>query len=259
MLSFGRRAKSEATRRNRKYPGGALGWKSEWMVNGDDPNLSPTVFLVEQPANETLPAHFHLNNQFQLFIEGSGRIGARKVGPVTVHYAGAYTGYGPLIAGPEGMKYFTIRTVLEEGAQVIACYEGKVPDGPRRHATSKPIEIKSAAEIAALTTPEIVNAIEPAEDGLASASVCLPAAANLAPMDLGTGEGLFLFVLAGTIIVAGEVLGEWESLYTGADDHFPLIVAGPEGAQVVTMIPPKRDPAYVMPSRAELRLPTPAK
>jgi hypothetical protein len=34
---------------------------------------------------------------------------------VVVHYAGAFTGYGPLIAGPQGITYFTLRPVCESG------------------------------------------------------------------------------------------------------------------------------------------------
>lgn len=86
--------------------------KGEWMESGQDPRLSPTVFLVEQPANTTLKTHFHGENQFQVFVRGSGSIGRETISPMTVHYAGAYTGYGPLLSGPEGLFYFTIRAVF---------------------------------------------------------------------------------------------------------------------------------------------------
>ena len=45
------------------------------MDSGDDPELSPTVYLVEQGPNISLRTHFHRNNQFQLFVRGEGSIG----------------------------------------------------------------------------------------------------------------------------------------------------------------------------------------
>ena len=58
------------------------------METGSDPLLSPTVFLAEQPPDcEPLP-HFHRQNQFQLFVEGSGLIGKEQIRPMTIHSAG---------------------------------------------------------------------------------------------------------------------------------------------------------------------------
>ena len=37
------------------------------------------------------PAHFHEPNQFQVFVEGHGRIGAHPVTPLTVQYANGHT------------------------------------------------------------------------------------------------------------------------------------------------------------------------
>ena len=82
------------------------------MDSGDDPTLSPTVALIEQPAGFEFMPHFHRQNQFQVFVGGSGSLGRHALAPVVVHYAGAYTGYGPLLAGPEGIQYFTLRPGL---------------------------------------------------------------------------------------------------------------------------------------------------
>lgn len=69
-------------------------YKSDWMDSGRDPENSPTVFLVEQAPHVSLRTHFHRQNQFQLFVRGGGRLGPHDVSALTVHYAGAYTGYG---------------------------------------------------------------------------------------------------------------------------------------------------------------------
>src|SRR5688572_4441868 len=104
------------------------------MESGNDPRLSPTVFLVEQPPNTTLQPHFHRQNQFQLFVGGGGTFGRAPLQPITVHYAGAYTAYGPLVAAGQGIQYFTIRPVCESGFIPVAEREQKMIRGPKRHA-----------------------------------------------------------------------------------------------------------------------------
>ena len=76
----------------------------------------PQSFLVEQSANWTLPTHFHLQHQFQVFIAGSGSLGKTPIHPLTVHYASPHSGYGPLISESDGISYFTLRAMSDTGA-----------------------------------------------------------------------------------------------------------------------------------------------
>ena len=218
--------------------------KSEWMESGEDPVLSPTAFLVEQPPNTTLVPHFHRQNQFQLFVEGGGTIGRNPLGPVTVHYAGAYTGYGPLVSGPQGIKYFTIRPVCESGFVPVADAGEKQLRGPRRHATAGPVVVPDAAALATLTEVRQQVLIAPAADGLAAIASELPPGATLRSAHIPAAQGQFVFVLAGSLVHEGLSLAPWESLFAAADDPAPLLVAGPGGAQVVMLSTPPRDPAY---------------
>jgi hypothetical protein len=244
MIAIGRRTTSQQTRRQRVFPTGAIGAKSEWMMTGEDPKFSPTVFLYEQPANQTLAAHFHHNNEFQVFIEGNGKLGARAVGPVTVHYAGAYTAYGPIVAGPAGLKYFTIRTVHESGAVLVSKAQGKWPAGPRRQATSKPFGIKSTDELEALHEPNTAVILPLDNDGLSVTSVELSPRAALPPPSVGVGDGVFLLILAGSLLGAEEQLNEYESLYATVNTGLPELRAGERGAHLLVLIPPPRDSAY---------------
>jgi hypothetical protein len=244
MIVIGRRTTSQQTRRERIFPAGAVGAKSEWMMTGEDPKFSPTVFLYEQPANQTLAAHFHHNNEFQVFIEGSGKVGARPVGPVTVHYAGAYTAYGPIVAGPAGLKYFTIRTVHENGAVLVSKAQGKWPAGPRRQATSKPFGIRSTDELESLRESNTGVILPFDKDGLSVTSVELPPGTALPPTSVGAGDGVFLLVLGGSLLGAEEELNEYESLYATADAGLPALRAGEHGTHLLVLILPPRDPAY---------------
>jgi hypothetical protein len=244
MIAIGRRTTSQQTRRERVFPTGAIGAKSEWMMTGEDPKFSPTVFLYEQPANQTLAAHFHHNNEFQVFIEGSGKVGARVVEPVTVHYAGAYTAYGPIVAGPAGLKYFTIRTVHESGAVLVSKAQGKWPAGPRRQATSKPFGIRCTGQLESIRESNTAVILPLDKDGLSVTSVELPPRTALSPTSVGAGDGAFLLVLAGSLLGAEAPLNEYESLYATVDAELPALRAGERGAHLLVLIPPQRDPAY---------------
>ena len=54
MIAIGSRSHAERTRRDRVYRDGSIWKKSEWMLGDRDQALSPTVFLIEQPADRTL-------------------------------------------------------------------------------------------------------------------------------------------------------------------------------------------------------------
>ena len=178
MLVIGRRTHGEQRRRPIPVMGETF-FKGEWMEAGDDPVLSPTVFLIEQPPNVTLAPHFHRQNQFQLFVEGSGLIGRHPLRAVTVHYAGAYTGYGPLISGERGIKYFTIRPVCESGFVPVSEAREKMVRGPKRHAQSEPIDALAASDLSELPGIEQAVAIPFADDGLGATVTSLPPGARL--------------------------------------------------------------------------------
>lgn len=243
MIAAGRKSVAESSRRSFAV-GDDTYHKAEWMMSGEDPALSPTIFMIEQPANSTLVAHFHRQNQFQLFVDGSGSIGRYELAPVTVHYAGAYTAYGPLLAGPRGLKYFTIRPVFESGGFAMPESHAQMRRGPRRHAQSEPIDVMSETRLKALSGPEDQVLIPVGADGMGAILTRLPPGASVAPTLLGQAESLFIVVLSGVMHHAGEELGRWESLFLNAGECFPELTAGPEGVEFVTLLTPAKNAAY---------------
>ena len=73
MIALGRKALADVRRRPVPVVNDTF-HKGEWMETGTDPHLSPTVFLAEQPPHCELLTHFHRQNQFQLFVDGTGTI-----------------------------------------------------------------------------------------------------------------------------------------------------------------------------------------
>jgi hypothetical protein len=242
MITLG--TETHAHARRRAIPvGESVFYKGEWMESGEDPGLSPTVFLAEQPPNYTLETHFHRQNQFQLVVDGSATLGREILAPVTVHYAGAYTGYGPLISGPQGVKYFTIRPVFDTGLIPASQAREKMIRGPKRHAQVTLGSPWSAIELAQLQHVQDRLAM-PVERGLAVRHVRLPPGHSLDLQAIEGSTGLFAFVLAGTAEALGQRLGRWESLFATRDEC-PTLTAAEHGAEVVVLHVPPTEPEYL--------------
>lgn len=242
MITLGTQAHAQARRRAIPVAESVF-YKGEWMESGEDPWLSPTVFLAEQPPNYTLETHFHRQNQFQLVVEGSATLGRETLAPVTVHYAGAYTGYGPLISGPEGVKYFTIRPVFDTGLIPASQAREKMIRGPKRHAQVTLGSPWSAAELAGLKAVED-HLVLPAEGGLAVRHLRLPPGQALELRSIEGSIGLFAFVLSGTTHALGQQLERWESLFATRDEC-PAFTAAEHGAEIVILHVPPTEPEYL--------------
>lgn len=240
MIVVGTRAHGDARRRFLQLPSGFSYHKGEWLESGEDPQLSPTAFLVEQPGDTVLPPHFHQQNQFQVVVDGGGTLGRHDIGPITVHYAGAYTGYGPLIAGPQGVKYFTIRAVYEKGAMMVATQRDRMIRGPKRHVSVGPFLPVGEAGLAGLSAPDRVDLVAPASDKLAAQVWRLPPGARALALDPAGSSGQFHMVLSGTLRHGGAEIGRHEMIFASADEGAQQLVAGDRGAEVLLLqIPPK--------------------
>lgn len=242
MIAYGKRSRGERTRRALAVGAEAPYYKSEWMACGQDPWLSPTIFMVEQPPGSELPTHFHRQNEFQVVVQGGGAIGKHAVSPISVHYAGAYTGYGPVTAGANGLSYFTIRPVFDTGVLLAAEARTKMIRGPKRQVHASPYE---ATPLAAAKNGSGAVLIEPGEDGLFCGVAYLGAGGGLETGFHPDSGGTFYLVLEGSLEVAGERLGLWESAYLSAHEPSMNLQAGPEGAAVLVMRCPPTAPAYL--------------
>jgi hypothetical protein len=207
--------------------------------------LAPSVYLVEQSPGVSLRTHFHRNNQFQLIVQGNGWIGPHPVSAVTVHYAGAYSGYGPLLAGPQSLAYFTLRTVYETGSLTMKDHASAMRRGPKRQLTSQAVPVLEPAALQGLERSRSEDLIAPQADGIAARLMTRMAGEAIMPDPAMSGSvGQFLVVLAGTVVLPDRTLGIWDSAFIGSHERTPSFAAGHGGAQVVCLHMPPRDPAY---------------
>ncbi|TFZ02921.1 hypothetical protein EZ313_16945 [Ramlibacter henchirensis] len=250
MITTGTRASGTAKRRPVQVDGGTF-HKSEWMDSGQKPGVTPTVFLAEQPANYHLQSHFHRENQFQLFIDGAGSIGKRELGPVVVHYAGAFTGYGPIDSGPQGLKYFTIRSRFDMGMVPSTEARTRMPRGPKRHATSDALQ-RSTPEALAARTAMSEEVVIPAEAGMGARLNRMPLGSSYPVHHVDGSEGCFIFVINGTLEHEGRSYGQWEHFFLPQGETASM-AAGKGGAEVLTLsIPPRADAYADAPTAVQL-------
>src|SRR5581483_10677182 len=81
--------------------------------------IYPMAFLVEQDPDAVVQSHFHQSDQFQVIVGGSATLGVHAVRPLSVHFAGACSPYGPIRATAAGLDYFTLRNGWDPGARYM--------------------------------------------------------------------------------------------------------------------------------------------
>jgi hypothetical protein len=100
--------------------------------------LFPVAYRIEQDPGTQADPHFHQANQFQVFVSGAGFFGKQPVHAVMAQYAQAFTPYGPIVAGPEGLSYLTLRNAWDPGGQFMPAQREllKASASPRCRRTS---------------------------------------------------------------------------------------------------------------------------
>lgn len=223
-----------------------LGSSLRCSDNADEP--TPQAFLVEQPPHWNLQTHFHQRHQFQVVVRGSGTLGRHPVAPFAIHYASAYSGYGPLLAGADGLSYLTLRVVSDTGAWYL-------PDSrehlklriPKQQVHAAPS--LAAEQVHLLAEPQQEPLITQDEGGLAAWLLRLPAGTRApAPAGSEAGGGRFYVVMEGSLLLPGDELEGLATVYLGRDEILEL-QAGARGAQVLVL---------QFPAAAMLPVPEPA-
>src|SRR5438093_9977447 len=163
MIRTGTLEKARAERRHHILPNGTGYWRNGLIASPAEDAVAPQAFLVEQDPGTVIEPHFHLQDEFQVMVGGSGSLGRHAVQPVSVHYAGAHTGYGPITAGSDGLDYFTLRARMDSGAQFLPGARDKMQRVPKRHLLGNPVRPSTVSELAIRS--EVNAVLEPQNDG----------------------------------------------------------------------------------------------
>jgi len=206
--------------------------------------LYPMAFLVEKQAGAVVRPHFHQADQFQVVVQGSGRLGRHDIGTVAVHYTDAWSAYGPIVAAEEGVSWFTLRNTWDPGAKYMPGARPELRAARARHqhreSTSPPMAAWSTAELGRLGSVDYVTEMA-TPDGMASWRFRLPGDSAATGPDPGNGSGQFWLVLAGNACCDGSsLLPEDSCVFVGPEDRALAVSAGPEGAELLCVQFPQR-------------------
>jgi hypothetical protein len=103
--------------RRRSFQEGKFRGVADYLFEtGPGELLGPQALIARQICGWKLPVHFHMQHQFQVVLRGSGRLGKHILAPGSVHYTSPQSAYGPILAGDEGLDYFTLRLLTDKGA-----------------------------------------------------------------------------------------------------------------------------------------------
>jgi hypothetical protein len=178
---------------------GSMYARTNYLGSDTSHRDTPQALLVEQSAQSHIPAHFHGIDQYQLVVKGGGSLGKHDVGPVCVHFAKAYTGYGPVVAGDDGLFYFTLRAQSEPGAFFFP--EGRKHQKPakRRNLTEDLELVSSASPMTAYSGPALEEVFQAEAEGLAAWTLRLGANQSFTGPDPALGGGQYYVVLNGAL------------------------------------------------------------
>src|SRR5258708_2322681 len=78
----------------------------DYMGKSGQGEAGPQAYLVTCPSR--IDPHFHTVDQFQVVVEGEGELGKKPMPPVSFHSTAAFTPCGPITAGEQGLRFFTL-------------------------------------------------------------------------------------------------------------------------------------------------------
>jgi hypothetical protein len=206
----------------------------------------PQAFMVTMAAGGRVPAHFHRVDQYQLLLGGGGAsykgtdLPARTL---TVHYADAFSTYGPIEAGAEApMEFYTLRAFTDMFTAYMPADRDKLP-ATRRHRNIH-LTIQTGDGVAA-GRPAREELIAETDDGLAAWRAAL-APGRPAQSRAAAGSGQYCYLIAGSVLAAGKELGPRSLAWLPAGSPADGATAGPDGCDVLflqfprnTLVPPE--------------------
>ena len=204
--------------------------------------LYPVGFLVEQDPGSTVRAHFHEADQFQVIVAGAGRMASHAVEGIAVHYTNAHSPYGPIVAGEQGVHYFTLRNSYDRSARYMPEARPDLRQVPRnfREATIPPQPPLEPAELAR-GSQSCIEAMTPEADGLGAWRYHVPAGGRISGPDPRTGAGQHWLVLRGELVRENAAVLPRLSLIFISPEEAPFEAAASDaGLEILCMQFPDR-------------------
>lgn len=217
---------------------------TQYMIESEpaQTGAAPQAFLATQTAQWVLPTHYHRQDQFQVIVAGTGTLGRHALHPLSVHFASRESGYGPIVAGVQGLQYLTLRAVTDPGAWYLPESRQRMIKGlPKVQRHGGPLHVSTEQELSARGASQIETVLAPDASGLAGWLVRLGPGSSLPEPTHEGGGGRFLVVVAGHLTLDGKSLrARAHGCAFASQDEPPLhLTAGSEGAEILVLQCPR--------------------
>lgn len=193
----------------------------------------PYGYLVTTPRNDMIKPHFHRVDQFQLFYGARGasyKGVAIEPGHALVHYADAFSTYGPIHTGAEPLDYFTLRACYDVVTAYMPADRDKLRQTPRHRNIYHDLILDPPAGPDRL---EVV--LEPREDGLAVYRIHASAGQPVSVPDVKGTAGQYCCVLNGGLLQRDRFYGPRSLGWLGRDQPSPELTAEAEGVDLLIL------------------------
>ena len=168
-------------------------------------------------------------------------MGKHDASPVSVHYAGGHTPYGPIVAGDAGVNYFTLRGGWDPGAKYMPKSRDRLKPVRRRSRLADKIALSDAAALRQRDAASFEAVLAPEEDGLSAHLLRLGASMAAECPDPALGDGQYCLVANGTLRHGERELPLWSCLYLSRDEAPLRACAGTEGLELLVLQFPRAD------------------
>jgi len=198
-------------------------------------NPGPQAFVVNQAPDTLIPVHFHREEQFQVTIGGGGKLGRHALDGLCVHYASREAGYGPLVAGDQGLKYLTLRCMTNFFIGYLPEARPEMTPGlSKRQSTVGPVQTLNE-QVSSLAAAQVATVLVPDDAGLAGWLISLPPGMTGVAPDASPGAGRFHVVVSGTAECQEQTLAQTSCVFTSHDEPPIPFTGGKEGGEVLVL------------------------
>lgn len=199
----------------------------------------PQATMSELQPNETINPHFHGVTMFQLFLAGSGTLGARaqEIKPLTIQFKDHHTAYGPIISGDQGLTFTALRMISSKSLPVYLDkpgYREELKPSKRRNLSSDTIPL-SIEPVMQHRKDVVWETKLQADDGMHAQVVRMGAGAKVQGPDPKLAGGYYVVVANGSLVHDGEELPLWSMVVVENTEKEFLIQAGPKGLEALVL------------------------
>ena len=202
------------------------------MYFGDNRKLDrgPQAFLVDYGPYFRIDPHFHVVDQFQLFSRGQATIGKHTAVPVTVHYADAFTPYGPIVGGDDGFAFLNFRPRADIGAHLMPGSKDEMARRAGRGLTQTTrLGLGDGSSTASLRVESLIDRYD---DGLFATEIVARAGVRL-PNEIVDGACRYELVLDGVLLLGNRQLAKNSAIVANGGDVLEHRRAGPDGLHLL--------------------------